>query len=141
MFVFVTGVGIPPPIEFGGRICSDMHFWGSCGVLKVAMAQLEISAGYSDICFWYICLGICLPLLLVTSHFYLAQFWCSCGNGFFSEFVFFNNDGGMPTTLATQFLNGAGAVAGTGIIQLENVVFFQCMRTQDISKIFLSLLR
>ena len=42
MFVFITGVGIHPPVEFGVRICSDMHFWGSCGVLKVAMAQLEM---------------------------------------------------------------------------------------------------
>ena len=67
MFVFVTGVGIPPPVEFGVRICSDMHFWGSCGVLKVAMAQLEMPAGYSDICFWYVRLGTCLPLLLATS--------------------------------------------------------------------------
>lgn len=88
MFVFVTGVGIPPPVEFGVRICSDMHFWGSCGVLKVAMAQLEMPAGYSDICFWYVCLGTCLPLLLATSHFYLAQFWCSCGDGFFPNLFF-----------------------------------------------------
>ena len=135
MFVFVIGVGIPPPVEFGVRICSDMHFWGSCGVLKLAMAQLEMPAGYSDICFWYVCLGTCLPLLLATSHFYLAQFWCSCGDGFFPN-LFFCNDGGTPTTLATQFLNGAGAVAGAGIIQLENVFFFQSVRTQDVFKIF-----
>ena len=38
MFVFITGVGIFLPIEFGVRICSDMYFWGFCGVLKVAMA-------------------------------------------------------------------------------------------------------
>jgi hypothetical protein len=88
MFVFVTGVGFPSPVEFGVRICSDMHFWGSCGVLKVAMAQLEMPAGYSDICFWYVCLGTCLPLLLATSHFYLAQFWCSCGDGFFPNLFF-----------------------------------------------------
>ena len=89
------------------------------------MAQLEMPAGYSDICFWYVCLGTCLPLLLATSHFYLAQFWCSCGDGFFPNLFFFCNDGGTPTTLATQFLNGAGAVAGAGIIQLENVFFFK----------------
>ena len=88
MFVFVIGVGIPPPVEFGVRICSDMHFWGSCGVLKVAMAQLEMPAGYSDICFWYVCLGTYLPLLLATSHFYLAQFWCSCGDVFFPNLFF-----------------------------------------------------
>jgi hypothetical protein len=51
MFVFITGVGIFLPIEFGMRICSDMYFWGFCGVLKVAMAQLEIPAGYFDIYF------------------------------------------------------------------------------------------
>ena len=131
MFVFVTGVGIPPPVEFGVRICSDMHFWGSCGVLKVAMAQLEMPAGYSDICFWYVRLGTCLPLLLATSHFYLAQFWCSCGDGFFPN-LFFCNDGDTPATLATQFLNGAGAVAGAGIIQFK--MFFFNVRTQDVSK-------
>jgi hypothetical protein len=46
-------------------------------------------------------------------------------------FSIFCNNGGTLTTLATQFLNGVGAVAGTGIIQLE---FFFLM--QDISKIF-----
>ena len=30
----------------------------------------------------------------------------------------------------------AGAVAGAGIIQLENVFFFQSVRTQDVSKTF-----
>jgi hypothetical protein len=44
---------------------------------------------------------------------------------FFSELVFFSNDGGTPTILATQFLKGAGAVVGAGIIQLENVFFFK----------------
>jgi hypothetical protein len=38
-------------------------------------------------------------------------------------FDFCNNEGTL-TTLATQFLNGVGVVAGTGIIQLENVFFF-----------------
>lgn len=52
----------------------------------------------------------------------------------FFRTCFFCNDGGTPTTLATQFLNGAGAVAGAGIIQLENVFFFQSVRTQDVSK-------
>ena len=132
MLVFVTGVGIPPPVEFGVRICSDMHFWGSCGVLKVAMAQLEMPAGYSDICFWYACLGTCLPLLLATSHFYLAQFWRSN--------LFFCNDGGTPTILATQFLNGAGAVAGAGIIQLENVFFFKVWGRRMSPRFFLPLL-
>jgi len=36
--------------------------------------------------------------------------------------------------LVTQFLNGAGVLAGAGIIQLENVFFFQNMRIQDVSK-------
>jgi len=65
-------------------------------------------------------------LLFVTNYFYLAQFlW-----GWF--FLIFCNNEGTLTTLATQFLNGVGAVAGTGIIQLE--FFFFLM--QDISKIF-----
>jgi hypothetical protein len=34
--------------------------------------------------------------------------------------------------LATQFLNGAGAVAGAGIIQFK--MFFLNVRTQDVSK-------
>ena len=46
--------------------------------------------------------------------------------GLFFRTCFFCNDGGTPTTLATQFLNGAGAVAGAGIIQLENVFFSKC---------------
>ena len=41
----------------------------------------------------------------------------------FFRTCFFYNDGGTPTILATQFLNGAGAVVGAGIIQLENMVF------------------
>ena len=133
MLVFVTGVGIPPPVEFGVRICSDMHFWGSCGVLKVAMAQLEMPAGYSDICFWYVCLGTCLPLLLATSHFYLAQFWCSCGDGFFPK-LFFLQWWVHAYHFGHAVSKRAGAVAGAGIIQLENVFFFQSVRTQDVSK-------
>ena len=135
MFVFVTGVGIPPPVEFGVRICSDMHFWGSCGVLKLAMAQLEMPAGYSDICFWYVCLGTCLPLLLATSHFYLAQFWCSCGDGFFPK-LFFLQWWVHAYHFGHAVSKRAGAVAGAGIIQLEKVFFFQSVRTQDVSKTF-----
>ena len=139
MFVFVTGIGIPPPVEFGVWICSDMHFCGSCGVLKVAMAQLEMPAGYSDICFWYVCLGICLPLLLATSHFYLAQFWFSCGDGFFQN-LFFLHEGATPTTLATQFLNGPGAVASAGIIQFEKGLFSKVWGRRMSPRLFLPLL-
>ena len=37
----------------------------------------------------------------------------------FFRTCFFCNDGDTPATLATQFLNGAGAVAGAGIIQFK----------------------
>ena len=52
---------------------------------------------------------------------------------FFFRTCFFCNDGDTPATLATQFLNGAGAVAGAGIIQFK-MCFFQNVRTQDVSK-------
>jgi len=139
MFVFVTGVWIPPPVEFGVRICSDMHFWGSCGVLKVAMAQLEMPAGYSDICFWYACLGTCLPLLLATSHFYLAQFWCSCGDGFFPK-LFFLQWWVHAYHFGHAVSKRAGAVAGAGIIQLENVFFFKVWGRRMSPRLFLPLL-
>ena len=139
MFVFVTGVGIPPPVEFGVRICSDMHFWGSCGVLKVAMAQLEMPAGYSDICFWYVCLGTCLPLLLATSHFYLAQFWCSCGDGFFPKLLFCN-DGCTPTTLATQFLNGQVQLLVQASFNWKMCFFFKVWGRRMSPRLFLPLL-
>ena len=139
MFVFVTGVWIPPPVEFSVRICSDMHFWGSCGVLKVAMAQLEMPAGYSDICFWYACLGTCLPLLLATSHFYLAQFWCSCGDGFFPK-LFFCNDGCTPTTLATQFLNGQVQLLVQASFNWKMCFFFKVWGRRMSSRFFLPLL-
>ena len=53
---------------------------------------------------------------------------------FFFPIFFFNNVGGIPIILATQFLNGAGAITDTNIIQFF-FFFFQNMRTQDISKI------
>ena len=136
MFVFVTGVGIPPPVEFGVRICSDMHFWGSCGVLKVAMAQLEMPAGYSDICFWYVCLGTCLPLLLATSHFYLAQFWCSCGDGFFPN-LFYCNDRGHAYHFGHAISKRGRCSCWCRHHSIGKCVFFfQSVRTQDVFKIF-----
>ena len=135
MFVFVTGVGIPPPVEFGVRICSDMHFWGSCGVLKVAMAQLEMPAGYSDICFWYVCLGTCLPLLLATSHFYLAQFWCSCGDVFFPN-LFFLQWWGHAYHFGHAVSKRGRCSCWCRHHSIGKCVFFQSVRTQDVSKTF-----
>ena len=57
---------------------------------------------------------------------------------FFSELVFLQW-GDTPAALARQFLNGAGAVAGAGIIQFK-MCFFQNVRTQDVSKTILPLL-
>ena len=43
---------------------------------------------------------------------------------FFFPIFFFNNAGGIPIILATQFLNGAGAITDTDIIQFFFFFFF-----------------